>query len=110
MLTTLRYFADEYEAHIKEKRCPALSCKPLINFYIDPTKCTACTLCNRNCPAQAIDGSVGKIHIIDQSKCTKCGTCFEACRFNAITKISGKPVPAPITEEQRLKKPFRKAN
>lgn len=110
MLTTLRYFADEYEAHIKEKRCPALSCKPLISFYIDPAKCNACTLCARNCPMQAIDGAVGKIHIIDQSKCTKCGTCFDACRFKAVTKISGKPVPPPIPEEQRLKKPVKKAN
>ena len=109
MLTTLRYFPDEYEAHIKEKRCPALSCKPLINFYIDPAKCNACTLCARNCPVQAIDGAVGKIHIIDQSKCTKCGTCFDACRFKAVTKISGEPVPPPIPEEQRLKKPVKKA-
>jgi NADH-quinone oxidoreductase subunit F len=90
-LTTLRYFADEYEAHIKEKRCPALSCKSLISFYIDPAKCTACTLCARNCPVQAIDGAVGKIHIIDQSKCTKCSTCFDVCKFKAVTKISGNP-------------------
>ncbi len=109
-LTTLRYFADEYEAHIKEKRCPALACKPLINFYIDPAKCNACTLCSRNCPVQAIDGAVGKIHIVDQSKCIKCGSCFEACKFKAVMKISGKPVPPPIPEEQRLKKPVKKAN
>ena len=110
MLTTLRYFADEYEAHIKEKRCPALSCKPLISFYVDPVKCTACTLCSRNCPVQAIDGAVGKIHIIDQSKCIKCGTCFEQCRFKAIQKISGEPVPPSIPEAQRIKKPVRTAN
>jgi NADH-quinone oxidoreductase subunit F len=110
MLTTLRYFADEYEAHIKEKRCPALSCKSLINFYIDPSKCNACTLCARTCPVQAIDGAVGKIHIIDQSKCIKCGSCFSACKFNAVTKISGKPVPAPIPEEQRLKRIVKKAD
>jgi NADH-quinone oxidoreductase subunit F len=79
MLTTLRYFADEYEAHIKEKRCPALACKPLISFHIDPVKCNACTLCARSCPIQAIDGEVGKVHLIDQAKCTKCGTCFDAC-------------------------------
>ena len=101
MLTTLRYFADEYEAHIKEKRCPALSCRSLINFYIDPAKCTGCTLCARSCPVQAINGEVGKIHIIDQSKCIKCGTCLEECRFKAITKISGKPVPPPIPDEER---------
>jgi NADH:ubiquinone oxidoreductase subunit F (NADH-binding)/(2Fe-2S) ferredoxin len=109
-LTSLRYFADEYEAHIKEKKCPALVCKPLISFYVDPAKCNACTLCARNCPVKAIDGAVGKIHIIDQSKCTKCGTCFEVCRFNAVQKISGQPVPAPIPEAQRLKKPTKKEN
>jgi NADH-quinone oxidoreductase subunit F len=59
---------------------------------------------------KAIDGAVGKIHIIDQSKCTKCGTCFEVCRFNAVQKISGQPVPAPIPEAQRLKKPTKKEN
>jgi NADP-reducing hydrogenase subunit HndC len=110
MLTTLRYFADEYEAHIKEKRCPALSCKQLTNYYIDPAKCTACTLCSRNCPVQAIDGAVGKIHIIDQSKCVKCGTCIEVCRFKAAQKTSGKTVPPPIPEEQRMKKPAPKEN
>jgi NADH-quinone oxidoreductase subunit F len=110
MLTTLRYFGDEYEAHIKGKKCPALVCKPLISFYVDPAKCNACTLCARNCPVQAIDGEVGKIHIIDQSKCTKCGTCYDVCRFNAVQKISGEPVPPPIPEEQRLKKPTKKAN
>ena len=110
VLTTLRYFADEYEAHIKEKRCPALSCKPLISFYVDPAKCNACTLCSRNCPMQAIDGTIGKIHIIDQSKCTKCGTCFDVCKFKAIQKISGQPVPSPIPEDQRIKKSTRKEN
>jgi NADP-reducing hydrogenase subunit HndC len=108
MLTTLRYFADEYDAHIKEKRCPALSCKPLINFYIDPEKCNACTLCAKSCPVQAIDGEVGKIHIIDQEKCTKCGTCFDKCRFKAVQKISGYPVPAPIPEKERIRKPVPK--
>ncbi len=105
MLTSLRYFAYEYEEHIHRKRCPALSCKPLINFYIDPAKCMACTLCSRNCPVKAIDGAVGKIHIIDQAKCVKCGTCFDQCKFKAVTKISGEPVPPPIPEEQRIKRP-----
>jgi len=102
-LSTLRYFRDEYEAHIKEKRCPALSCKELISFYIDPAKCTACMICARKCPAEAIDGGKKKIHIIDQEKCTKCGTCFEVCpsKFGAVTKISGEPVPAPVSEEKR---------
>jgi NADH:ubiquinone oxidoreductase subunit F (NADH-binding)/(2Fe-2S) ferredoxin/Pyruvate/2-oxoacid:ferredoxin oxidoreductase delta subunit len=103
MLTTIRYFRDEYEAHIKEKRCPALVCKNLISYYIDPAKCAACTLCFRNCPVGAVNGEKNKIHIIDQSKCTKCETCFEVCppKFRAVQKVSGKPVPPPIPEEQR---------
>jgi NADH-quinone oxidoreductase subunit F len=102
-LSTLRYFKDEYEAHIKEKRCPALSCKELIAYYIDPNKCQACMICARKCPADAIVGGKKKIHVIEQEKCTHCGTCFEVCptRFGAVTKISGEPVPAPIPEEER---------
>jgi len=102
-LSTLRYFEDEYEAHIKEKRCPALSCKELIAYYIDPTQCKACMICARKCPADAIDGGKNKIHLVDQDKCTKCGTCYEVCpsRFSAVTKISGAPVPDPIPEEER---------
>jgi NADP-reducing hydrogenase subunit HndC len=103
MLTTIRYFRDEYEAHIKEKRCPALVCKKLISFYVNPAKCAACTLCYRNCPVDAIEGERGKIHVIDQEKCIKCGTCFEVCppAFRAVQKLSGEPVPPPIPEEQR---------
>jgi NADH:ubiquinone oxidoreductase subunit F (NADH-binding)/(2Fe-2S) ferredoxin/Pyruvate/2-oxoacid:ferredoxin oxidoreductase delta subunit len=103
-LSTLRYFREEYEAHINEKRCPALSCKELISYYIDPAKCQACMMCARRCPAGAIDGGKNKIHIIDQEKCTNCGTCFEVCpaRFGAVTKLSGVPVPAPISEEERI--------
>jgi NADH:ubiquinone oxidoreductase subunit F (NADH-binding)/(2Fe-2S) ferredoxin/NAD-dependent dihydropyrimidine dehydrogenase PreA subunit len=102
-LSTLRYFRDEYEAHIKEKRCPALSCKELISYHIDPDKCQACMICLRKCPAEAIDGGKKKIHVIDQDKCTKCGTCFEVCppRFSAVKKISGEPVPSPLPEEER---------
>jgi NADH-quinone oxidoreductase subunit F len=102
-LSTVRYFRDEYEAHIKEQRCPALSCKELIAYHIDPEKCQACMICLRKCPAEAIDGGKGKIHVIDQEKCTKCGTCFEVCpsRFGAVQKISGEPVPTPIPEEER---------
>jgi len=102
-LSTLRYFRDEYEAHIKEQRCPALSCKELISYHIDPDKCKACMICLRKCPAEAIDGARKKIHIIDQEKCTNCGTCFEVCpsRFDAVRKISGEPVPCPVPEEER---------
>jgi NADH-quinone oxidoreductase subunit F len=102
-LSTLKYFRDEYEAHVKEKRCPALSCKELISYYIDPAKCQACTICARKCPADAIIGGKKLIHIIDQEKCTKCGTCFEVCpsKYSAVTKLSGEPVPPPIAEEAR---------
>ena len=102
-LSTLRYFRDEYEAHIKEKQCPALSCKQLIAYHIDPDKCQACMICLRKCPADAIDGGKKKIHIIDQEKCTNCGTCFEVCppRFGAVAKISGVALPAPIPEDER---------
>jgi NADP-reducing hydrogenase subunit HndC len=104
VLSTIRYFRDEYEAHIKQKKCPAFVCKQLVSYYIDPTRCQACMLCLRNCPAQAIDGSKGKIHAIDQSKCTKCGTCFEICppRFGAVIRTSGEPVPAPPSEKERV--------
>jgi len=83
-LSTLRYFRDEYEAHIKEKRCPALSCKELIAYHIDSDKCQACMICLRNCPAEAIDGGKKKIHIIDQEKCTKCAICWLYCPEGAI--------------------------
>ncbi len=103
-LSTVRYFRDEYEAHIKEKRCPAMSCKELIAYHIDPAKCTACMICFRKCPVDAIDGAKKTIHIIDQEICTKCGTCFEVCpsRFSAVQKISGESVPPPIPEEERM--------
>jgi NADP-reducing hydrogenase subunit HndC len=104
ILSTIRYFRDEYEAHIKEKRCPALSCRELISYYIDPDKCQACMICLRQCPTGAIDGGKNKIHFIDQEKCSSCGTCFEVCpsRFGAVIKISGEPVPAPIPEDARI--------
>lgn len=108
VLSTLRYFRDEYEAHIKEKRCPALFCKDLISYYIDPEKCQACMICLRKCPSEAITGDKDRIHVIVQGKCTKCGTCFEACpsRFGAVKKLSGEPVPSPLAEE--AKTPVRK--
>ncbi|MCP4683732.1 MAG: 4Fe-4S dicluster domain-containing protein, partial [Desulfobacterales bacterium] len=103
-LSTLRYFRDEYEAHIKEKRCPALACKEMISFYIEPDKCSGCGMCRKNCPADAIDGAKKTIHIIDQEKCTNCSTCFEVCpaKFGAVTKLSGEPVPDPLPEEKRV--------
>ncbi|NJE54736.1 NADH-quinone oxidoreductase subunit NuoF [Thermococcus sp. 21S9] len=88
VLTTLRYFRDEYLAHI-EGKCPAKVCKPLIRYVIIPEKCTGCTACAIFCPANAITGEKLKPHEIDQSACIKCGTCYEVCRFNAIEIVTG---------------------
>ena len=86
VLSTLRYFRDEYEEHIKNKRCPAGVCKALLNYKIDPVKCKGCTLCARACPAGAITGTVRQPHAIDTAKCVKCGACMEKCKFGAISK------------------------
>ncbi len=90
-MSTLRYFRDEYEAHIKDKRCPSLSCKALVSYVIDPEKCQACMICLRKCPADAVIGGKKKIHVVDQEKCTRCGTCIEVCpsRFDAVKKVTG---------------------
>ena len=86
VLSTLQYFRDEYEAHIKEKRCPAGHCKKLSRFIIDPEKCKGCSACARKCPVGAIEGVVRSPYKVDQAKCIKCGTCIEACKFGAISK------------------------
>jgi len=90
VLTTIRYFRHEYEAHIKEKRCPALVCKALISYLIDPQLCGGCTICAKNCPSNAITGEPKKTYTIDQKKCTKCGICITVCppKFNAVKKVS----------------------
>jgi NADH-quinone oxidoreductase subunit F len=85
-LSTLRYFRDEYEAHIKEKRCPAGVCKELITYQILEDVCTGCHRCFRECPQQAVSGEVKKPHKIDKDKCIKCGICFDVCKFNAVAK------------------------
>ena len=86
VLSTLRYFRDEYVEHIVNKRCPAGVCKALLNYKIDPVKCKGCTLCARTCPAGAISGTVRQPHTIDTAKCVKCGACIEKCKFGAISK------------------------
>jgi NADH-quinone oxidoreductase subunit F len=91
VLSSIRYFRDEYKAHIEEKRCPALVCNALISYYIDPEKCQGCMICHRSCPAGAIKGGKRLVHVIDPDKCTKCGTCLDVCppRFCAVVKTSG---------------------
>ena len=84
VLTTLRYFKDEYIAHIKDKKCPTGQCKALIKFNVVSEKCTGCTLCAKKCPVNAICGKVKEVHTIEQDKCTKCGICKSVCKFNAI--------------------------
>jgi NADH-quinone oxidoreductase subunit F len=103
VVSTIRNFRGEYEAHVNEKRCPAGACKQLTTYYIDPAKCAACMICLRNCPVEAITGARNQIHVIEQSKCTKCGTCYNVCpsRFNAVKRISGEPIPQPISMKQR---------
>lgn len=86
VLSTLRYFREEYIAHIADKKCPAGVCKDLLYYKIDPDKCKGCTLCARTCPADAIIGSVREVHMINPEKCVKCGACMEKCRFGAIYK------------------------
>jgi NADH-quinone oxidoreductase subunit F len=104
VLTTLRYFRDEYEEHVKNHRCPAKVCKALISYYIDPEKCQACMICYRQCPVNAIEGGKDTIHVINQEKCTKCGTCMTVCptRFNAVDVLSGEPVPLPLPPSERV--------
>ena len=86
VLSTLRFFRDEYVAHVVDKRCPAGVCKSLMHYEIDPSKCRGCTACARKCPVSAISGKVKEPHVIDTSKCIKCGVCMETCRFGAVVK------------------------
>ena len=86
VLTTLKYFRDEYEAHIKDKKCPAHSCAALVDFIVRPEKCTGCMICARQCPAKAITGEKQKPHLINKELCTRCGKCITVCTFDAIYK------------------------
>ena len=85
VLTTIRYFRDEYEAHIRDKKCPAKVCKALITYRVDEANCNGCQLCRIKCPVEAIEGAKKVVHKILQEKCIKCGVCFDSCKFDAIT-------------------------
>jgi len=87
VLSSIRYFRDEYEAHIMDATCPAGVCKGLITYSVIPENCTGCMVCLRNCPADAISGGKQEIHVIDEEKCNRCGTCRSVCKFDAIMVI-----------------------
>lgn len=86
VLTTVRYFRDEYEEHIKEKKCRAGVCAELVRYEIDEKKCIGCGVCRKNCPVAAIEGEQKKVHAIIQARCIKCGVCFKACKFEAVKR------------------------
>jgi NADH:ubiquinone oxidoreductase subunit F (NADH-binding)/(2Fe-2S) ferredoxin/Pyruvate/2-oxoacid:ferredoxin oxidoreductase delta subunit len=98
VLSTIRHFRPEYDAHIDDKRCPAGVCKALISYYISPDDCRGCMLCLKECPVGAITGARREVHIIDQDKCTTCGGCLEVCpsRYSAVVKLSGTEPPEPV--------------
>jgi len=94
VLSTIKYFREEYEAHIHDHRCPAGVCRPLIEYWIDPELCTGCTACVRICPQQAIEGERKAPHVLIRSHCIKCGACYDVCRFDAVLIRSGEEQPA----------------
>jgi NAD-dependent dihydropyrimidine dehydrogenase PreA subunit len=87
VLSTIRYFADEYRAHIEEGRCPAGVCRDLIHYQIDTGLCNGCGACRIKCPAEAIEGENKSPHLIRAALCTKCGICLETCRYHAVIKL-----------------------
>jgi NADH:ubiquinone oxidoreductase subunit F (NADH-binding)/(2Fe-2S) ferredoxin/Pyruvate/2-oxoacid:ferredoxin oxidoreductase delta subunit len=99
VLTTIRYFRDEYKAHVDDRMCPAGKCKALIAYWIDDATCTGCTLCAKKCPVSCISGEKKQVHVIDQEACIKCDTCRQVCRFDAVTVRSGVEATAGVGEE-----------
>ena len=110
VLSTIRYFRDEYDEHIREKRCRAKVCKELINFYIDPDTCQGCLICGKICPVDAIEGGKKQVHVIDQSLCTSCGLCFSVCpkKFDSVKILSGEAIPAAPPSDKRAIQPIKK--
>jgi NADH:ubiquinone oxidoreductase subunit F (NADH-binding)/NAD-dependent dihydropyrimidine dehydrogenase PreA subunit len=100
ILTTLRYFENEYKDHIEAKKCKALVCKPLVTYCMDPDKCKGCMVCVKSCPMDAISGENGSTPVIDQTKCIKCGTCLDSCPFGAITKVPGRVCEKAVKVEE----------
>ena len=100
ILTTLRYFENEYTAHIQDKKCEALVCKALLTYCMDPEKCKGCMVCVKSCPVEAISGEKGKTPVIDLTKCIKCGTCLESCPFGAIEKVPGRSCEKTVKVEE----------
>ena len=105
VLTSLKYFKDEWEQHLQKKRCAAKSCSALVDYYIDPKKCQACLLCLRECPTKAVHGEKDQVHWIEQEECIKCGACYQVCNFDAVTRLSAEPIPPPPPKGMR---PIRK--
>ncbi len=106
VLSTIRYFRDEYEAHIYDKRCPAGVCPALTAYYIDPAACRACTLCFQSCPVQAIDSWLRTVHIVNQEKCIKCSSCADACPslYHAVSRVPARSIPAPPAPGTRVER------
>ncbi|MBU4204056.1 MAG: 4Fe-4S binding protein [Acidobacteria bacterium] len=107
VLTTMRYFEDEYIAHIEKQSCPALVCKDLIVYFIEPDKCVGCLLCIKSCPVDAISGERREVHVIDQELCIKCGACLDVCpaKVGAVSKYTGKKKTAVLKKSVKREKP-----
>ena len=86
IISTMKFFRNEYLEHVIEKKCAAGECKALLKYSIDPDNCIGCTKCKKVCPVECIEGKVKEVHVIDQDKCISCGACYDVCKFNAVIK------------------------